>query len=73
MIGEVKVLPSWVPGMGFKSKANECRRLTHEALNAPYTWVKRRLVSIWITDHIFMWLMEYPLEGARKCSTVDGG
>ena len=42
--GTVKSLPAWFPGMGFKYKAAECRRLFSEALHAPYAWVKRRIV-----------------------------
>lgn len=30
--------------MGFKADAAECRRLVSEALNAPYAWVRQRVV-----------------------------
>ncbi|KAN0081290.1 Cytochrome P450 [Tylopilus felleus] len=39
----VKALPSWFPGMGWKSQAAECRHLVNDGLNTPYAWVKRRL------------------------------
>ncbi|KAF8452275.1 cytochrome P450 [Boletus edulis BED1] len=39
----VKALPAWFPGMGWKSKAAECRRLVSDGLNTPYAWVKRRV------------------------------
>ncbi|KAN0101188.1 Cytochrome P450 [Tylopilus felleus] len=39
----VKALPSWFPGMGWKSEAAECCHLVNDGLSAPYAWVKRRL------------------------------
>jgi len=38
-------LPAWFPGMGFKSDAPECRRLVSEAVNAPYSWTRRRVAE----------------------------
>jgi len=41
----IKALPAWIPGLGFKTHAAECRRLTVEAVNAPYEWVKQRIAK----------------------------
>ena len=38
--------------MGFKSKAAKCQRPASEALNAPYPWVKRRVICSEMTRHV---------------------
>ncbi|KAN0101198.1 Cytochrome P450 [Tylopilus felleus] len=39
----VKGLPSWFPGMGWKSEAVECRHLVNDGLNTLYAWVNDAL------------------------------
>lgn len=56
--------------MGFKSEAAECRRLASEALNAPYAWVKRRVVRPKISDHTCMANRECKEEGNAAPSMV---
>ncbi|KIJ19370.1 hypothetical protein PAXINDRAFT_7853 [Paxillus involutus ATCC 200175] len=38
-----KKLPAWFPFMGFKSKAAECRKLTHDGLHGSYAWVRQQI------------------------------
>ncbi|KDQ55456.1 hypothetical protein JAAARDRAFT_336883 [Jaapia argillacea MUCL 33604] len=38
-------LPEWLPGMGFKSFAKDCRMLTDEIQNAPFELVKQRMLA----------------------------
>ncbi|KAA1476022.1 cytochrome P450 [Dentipellis sp. KUC8613] len=38
-------LPHWLPGMGYKLRASECRTLTREMLHGPITAVKQSLAD----------------------------
>ncbi|TFY70518.1 hypothetical protein EVG20_g2502 [Dentipellis fragilis] len=38
-------LPSWLPGMGFKSLAQQCRRLITDMRNVPWAFVKQGMVD----------------------------
>lgn len=41
----VKHLPSWFPGAGFKRKAAVWKAQIEEGADAPFQWMKDRLVS----------------------------
>jgi hypothetical protein len=41
----LKYVPHWVPGAGFKRKANELRKLGQALLDVPFAEVKRQIVS----------------------------
>jgi hypothetical protein len=48
-IPTLKYLPSWMPGVSFKRKAREWRRLSREMLESQFNFLKRRMVSRAIT------------------------
>lgn len=68
----VKGLPAWFPGMGFKSDAAECRRLASEGMNAPYEWVRQRIVRSIGGDIRYVANAEFKEEGsAAPCMVAD--
>jgi len=49
----IKALPAWLPGMGFKTDAAECRRLVVELVNEAYGHAKQQVVvPSMVTDAI---------------------
>ena len=43
---QVKHVPEWFPGAGFKKKAREWRKLSEAMINEPYEMVKEKVVRI---------------------------
>jgi hypothetical protein len=47
---EVKYIPSWLPGAGFKRKAKEYRVILEKFMDTPHEWVKSQIVLIQLSD-----------------------
>ncbi|KAF7797713.1 hypothetical protein EIP86_008913 [Pleurotus ostreatoroseus] len=48
-IPQLKYVPEWLPGAGFKKQAREWRGYTQEMVSAPYRAVKSALVSAYVS------------------------
>lgn len=49
-IPQVKYVPEWVPGAGFKKKAREWRALQEAVVNRPYNMVQEEMVCSYWND-----------------------
>jgi hypothetical protein len=63
----LSVLPSWLPGMGWKRRVLELRELVEEMSERPWRWTKNELVSCLVRTYIVLLMTMLCLEGSRNC------
>lgn len=51
---EVRYVPAWLPGVGFKRAILEGRKLVWRAHHVPYDMVKEKMVSQYFYDYLTM-------------------
>ena len=67
---EVKYVPEWFPGAGFKRLGAQWRRLISKTVNEPYEFAKARWVCSYFCC-LFTVLIYFQIEGTAKPSLVS--